>query len=352
MTKSYSVNPVSRDLAEALQQRMDSRTKPIGSLGLLEPIALQAGLIQNTVRPVLNRAGIMVFAGDHGAARAGVGAYPQEVTMQMVANFLNNGAAINILTKEAGLEVSIVDCGMAGHVPEAGPQAPAYLHARIGDGTRNYIEEAAMTAPQRDEAIANGIRLVKERAQQGCNAIGFGEMGIGNTASASLITHFLTGAALHDVVGRGAGLDDAGLARKRDLLARAAARVSGQQLDAESVLAEFGGFEIATMTGAFIGAAQAGMLIVVDGFIVTSALLVAHALAPNVLDYCVFAHGSAEPGHQAQLRHLRAHPLLNLGMRLGEGTGAATAFPLIRAGIACMNEMAGFEDAGVSTANA
>jgi len=226
-----------------------------------------------------------------------------------------------------------------------------YLKAKVGRGTQNYLEQAAMSVAERDAAIANGIRLAKDWAARGCNAIGFGEMGIGNTAAASLLTHFITGADLAQVIGRGAGLDDAGLARKRELLARAARRVAGHKLDAADALAEFGGFEIATMTGAFIGAAQAGMLIVVDGFIVTSALLVAHALAPAVLDYCVFAHGSAEPGHIAQLRHLGARPLLDLGMRLGEGTGAAVAFPLIRAGVACMNEMAGFDDAGVSTAN-
>jgi nicotinate-nucleotide--dimethylbenzimidazole phosphoribosyltransferase len=351
MSNDYSVKPLNRDLAQALQHRLDTRTKPLGSLGRLEAIALQTGLIQNTLHPELRQPRMAVFAGDHGAARVGVGAYPQEVTIQMVANFLNGGAAINVLARQGNLALAVVDCGMASDV--AGESRPGfdYLQAKVGYGTHNYLEQAAMSIAQRDAAIANGIRLANGWAAQGCNAIGFGEMGIGNTAAASLLTHFITGANLAEVIGRGAGLDDAGLARKRELLARAASRVAGRKLDAAETLAEFGGFEIATMTGAFIGAAQAGMLIVVDGFIVTSALLVAHALAPAVLDYCVFAHGSAEPGHVAQLRHLGATPLLDLGMRLGEGTGAATAFPLIRAGIACMNEMAGFDDAGVSTAD-
>lgn len=338
----------SKELAPALQHRLDSRTKPLGSLGRLESIALQAGLIQNTLAPTLRKPRIAVFAGDHGAARAGVGAYPQEVTAQMVANFLAGGAAINVLARQAGLELAIVDTGIACDVPGAGHGDLEYLRAKRGYGTASYLEQPAMSASQRDAAIQAGIDLVTKWAGEGCNAIGFGEMGIGNTSTASLLTHFITGAPLDDVIGRGAGMDDAGLARKRTLLAQAAARVQGQTLSAEEALAEFGGFEVATMTGAFIGAAQARMLIVVDGFIVTSALLVAHALAPAVLDYCVFAHGSAEPGHQAQLRYLGATPLLDLGMRLGEGTGAATAFPLIRAALACMNEMAGFDDAGVS----
>lgn len=347
---SFTVTRLSRELAPALQQRIDTRTKPLGSLGRLEALALQVGLIQKTLAPALHAPRIAVFAGDHGAAKAGVGAYPQEVTAQMVANFLAGGAAINVLARQAGLAVSVVDCGVASEVhakPRAGVE---YLVARQGAGTANYLEQAAMTPAQRDGAIAQGAAQVRAWHEAGCNAIGFGEMGIGNTSSASLITHFITGTPLGEVIGRGAGLDDAGLARKRGLLAAAAARVAGRELGALDTLTEFGGFEVATMVGAYLAAAEAGMLIVVDGFIVTSALLLAHALEPAVLDYCVFAHGSAEPGHLAQLIYLGAEPLLQLGMRLGEGTGAAAAFPLIRAALACLNEMAGFEDAGVSEA--
>lgn len=340
-----------RELAPALQQRIDSRTKPLGSLGRLESIALQVGLIQQTITPRINSPRIAVFAGDHGAAKAGVGAYPQEVTMQMVQNFLAGGASINVLARQASLDLVVVDTGVASDIPCQNHSGVDYVVAKQGYGTANYIEEPAMSVAQRDAAIAQGKALVHEWNKAGCNAIGFGEMGIGNTSTASLLTHFITGTPLDEVIGRGAGLDDQGLARKRALLAQAARRVAGRKLSALDALAEFGGFEVATMVGAFLGAAEARMLIVVDGFIVTSALLVAHAMEPAVLDYCIFAHGSAEPGHRAQLRHLHAEPLLELGMRLGEGTGAAAAFPLIRAALACMNEMAGFADAGVSEAS-
>jgi nicotinate-nucleotide--dimethylbenzimidazole phosphoribosyltransferase len=344
-----TISALSNELTAALQHRLDTRTKPLGSLGRLEAIALQAGRIQNTLTPSLQRPRIAVFAGDHGAAKAGVGAYPQEVTAQMVMNFLQGGAAINALARHAGLELAVVDTGVASDIPATAPDIE-FVVAKQGYGTANYLEQAAMTAAQRDAAIQLGKNLVSGWRDAGCNAIGFGEMGIGNTSTASLLTHFITGSDLNTVIGRGAGMDDAGLLRKQGLLAKAAARVGGRKLDALDALAEFGGFEVATMVGAFLGAAQSQMLIVVDGFIVTSALLVAHAMEPNVLDYCVFAHGSAEPGHRAQCQHLGAQPLLDLGMRLGEGTGAATAFPLISAALACMNEMAGFEDAGVSAA--
>lgn len=351
MTLAFNIPPLSHDLAPAIQQRIDTRTKPLGSLGKLEAIALQVSLIQQTTAPQLKAPRIAVFAGDHGAAKAGVGAYPQEVTAQMVMNFLAGGAAINVLARQAGLAVSVIDCGVASEVPGASRSDVEYVIAKQGYGTDNYLEAPAMTPAQRDAAIAQGAERVRAWHAAGCNAIGFGEMGIGNTSTASLLTHFITGSPLDEVIGRGAGLDDAGLARKRGLLARAAARVHSRKLDALEALSEFGGFEVATMVGAYLAAAEARMLIVVDGFIVTSALLVAHAINPAVLDYCVFAHGSAEPGHVAQLKHLGAEPLLQLGMRLGEGTGAASAFPLIRAALACLNEMAGFADAGVSEAS-
>jgi nicotinate-nucleotide--dimethylbenzimidazole phosphoribosyltransferase len=350
MTITFNIQPLARELAPTLQQRLDTRTKPVGSLGRLEAIALQLGLIQQSLSPHLSAPRIAVFAGDHGAAKAGVAAYPQEVTAQMVLNFLAGGAAINVLARQSALELSVIDCGVASDIPGSSKPGVEYVVAKQDLGTANYLEEAAMTAVQRDAAITRGAELVRGWHTGGCNAIGFGEMGIGNTSTASLLTHFITGADLDAVIGRGAGLDDAGLSRKRGLLAQAAARVAGRQLSALDALTEFGGFEVATMVGAYLAAAEARMLIVVDGFIVTSALLVAHAINPAVLDYCVFAHDSAEPGHAAQLAFLGGKPLLQLGLRLGEGTGAAAAFPLIRAALACLNEMAGFADAGVSEA--
>ncbi len=331
-------------LAAALQARIDGKTKPPGSLGRLEALALQLGLIQNTLTPHLTRPHILVCAGDHGAARAGVSAYPQDVTWQMVENFLAGGAAINVLARAAGMALTVVDAGV-NH--DFGAR-PGLIDAKVAPGTANYLEGPAMSAAQRDAALAHGEKIVRALADDGCNVLGFGEMGIGNTASASLITHCLTGAPLAVCVGRGTGLDDAGLERKRALLSQALPRFTGAHDDALAVLAHFGGFEIAMLAGAMQAAARRRMLLLIDGFIVTAALLVAARLSPAILDYCVFAHRSDEAGHAVQLEHLGAEPLLQLGMRLGEGTGAALAYPLVASAAAFLDEMASFESAGVS----
>jgi len=349
--QKFQIVPLDRGLVPAIQARIDSRTKPLGSLGRLEAVALQTALVQQAQRPALRAPRIAVFAGDHGAAQAGVSAYPQSVTAQMVANFLAGGAAINVLARETGLQLSVVDAGVATDIdPSLNRSGVEFIAAKIARGTQNYLERPAMTADECDAALARGADLVRGWAAAGCNAIGFGEMGIGNTAAASLLTHRLCDVPLDAVIGRGAGLDDAGLERKRALLRQASSRVGSRKLDARETLCEFGGFEIAMMAGAFLAAAESRLLVVVDGFIVTSALVAAHAIAPQLLDYCVFSHRSAEPGHRMQLDHLRAQPLLELDLRLGEGTGAALAFPVIGSALALMNDMAGFDDAGVSRA--
>ena len=340
---TYAIARPDQGIAAALQQRIDTKTKPLGALGRLEALALQIGLIQQTLEPELRQPHVMVFAGDHGAARAGVSAYPQDVTWQMVENFLAGGAAINVFARQAGMGLSVVDAGVAH---DFGPR-PGLIAAKVAPGTANYLEAPAMDAAQRNAALAHGRELALGLAGTGCNVVGFGEMGIGNTAAASLLTHCLTGADLATVIGRGTGLDDAGLARKRELLAHAVAR-GGRPADPLDALAQYGGFEIAMMAGAMLGAAEARMVLLIDGFIVTSALLVAHALAPAVLDYCVFAHRSQEPGHAVQFDHLGAEPLVQLDLRLGEGTGAALAYPLVQAAVNFLNEMASFESAGVS----
>lgn len=340
----FSIAPTAT--VPGLQARIDGKTKPPGSLGQLERLALQIGQVQQSLTPSLDRPRLLVFAGDHGAARAGVSAYPQEVTWQMVENFLSGGAAINVFARLNGLELQVIDAGVAH---DFGARQ-GLVDAKIAFGTRSYLEQAAMSSAERDAALVRGAAIVHALAEQGCRVIGFGEMGIGNTAAASLLTHCLTGTPLVDCVGRGTGLDDAGLARKQALLAQAARRAAlAPDADALSVLAEFGGFEIAMMSGAMLAAAERGLLLLIDGFIVTSALLVAARLAPAICDYCVFCHRSAEPGHLAQLRALNAEPLLDLGLRLGEGTGAALAWPLVRAAAAFLNEMASFESAGVSS---
>jgi nicotinate-nucleotide--dimethylbenzimidazole phosphoribosyltransferase len=347
---SFNIARPDTGLTAALQHKIDFKTKPHGALGMLERLALQIGLVQQTLTPSLDAPHIAVFAGDHGAAKAGVSAFPQDVTWQMVENFLAGGAAINVFARANGLGLKVVDAGVARDFGERA----GLIDAKVAPGTRNYIEEAAMTPAERDTAIARGAALARELAANGCKVLGFGEMGIGNTAAASLITHYLTGTPLDECIGRGTGLDDPGLARKRALLKQAAERASlpvdakGSSDHAQAVLAEFGGFEIAMMAGAMLGAAEAGMVLLIDGFIVGSAFLVAARIQPNILPYAVFCHRSAEPGHQAQLKALDAEPLIDLGLRLGEGTGAALAWPLVKAAVAFLNEMASFESAGVS----
>ena len=337
-----NISPLNRDLAAALQEKIDQKTKPQGALGRLEPLALQLGLIQQTLIPELKQPHILVCAGDHGAAKAGVSAYPQDVTWQMVENFLAGGAAINVLARQAHIQLVVADAG----VNHDFGSRPGLFDAKVANGTNNYIEEAAMSKEECLQAMENGRQTVKDIASKGCNVLGFGEMGIGNTASASLLTHCLTNIDLEQCVGRGTGLDDAGLLHKHQLLSQALQRWSGN--DPLEVLMQFGGFEMAMLCGAMLAAAEAGMVLIIDGFIVTSVVLVAAALVPELLDYCVFAHCSEEPGHRLQLQYLGVRPLLDMDLRLGEGTGAALAYPLIKSTCAWLAEMASFASAGVS----
>jgi nicotinate-nucleotide--dimethylbenzimidazole phosphoribosyltransferase len=348
----FTVAPLDRALSGALQHKMDQKTKPLGALGRLEELALQLGLIQQSLTPKVTDPRALVCAADHGAAKAGLSAFPQEVTWQMVENFLAGGAGINVLARQAGMKLVIADAGVAH---DFGPR-DKLIDVKVGvGGTANYLVGAAMSDAQCATAMNHGARLAREFAAGGCNLLAFGEMGIGNTASASLLTHCITGLPLADCVGRGTGLDDAGLERKRALLGQALAAWPERPLagantadDALRILARFGGFEIAMLAGAMLGAAEARMTLLIDGFIVTSALLVAAQVAPAILDYCVFAHVSNEAGHRRQLDWLQARPLLDLGLRLGEATGAALALPLLNTACAFMNEMASFESAGVS----
>lgn len=340
----FNIPPVNKDITAALQHKIDNKTKPPGSLGQLEKIALQAGAIQQTLSPVLQQPAIVVFAGDHGIAREGVSPFPQEVTYQMVFNFLQGGAGINVFTRQHEMQIRVVDAGVNFDFH----QHPGLIHAKVGMGTKSYLHEPAMTMIQCHEAIEKGAAIVREIHQEGCNVIGFGEMGISNTSSAAIIMSLLCDIPLAQCIGRGTGLDDEGLAKKHAILSEAIARHKGIEKTPLQVLSTFGGFEIAMMCGAMLQAAAAGMIILVDGFIATAALLVASELDKHILDYCIFTHQSNEQGHQLMLAHLNAVPLLQLGMRLGEGTGAAVAYPLIRSAVNFLNEMASFESAGVS----
>ncbi|MFX1671724.1 nicotinate-nucleotide--dimethylbenzimidazole phosphoribosyltransferase [Paraburkholderia sp. A2WS-5] len=348
LSELLAVEPLDPSLRNELQHLIDTKTKPPGSLGRLEALARQLGLIQRTTRPSVERPVMIVFAGDHGIANEGVSPYPQAVTAQMVANFIAGGAAINAFSGVAGLELEIVDAGVATPLPPLPPltEVSTLVSLPVARGTRNFAHEAAMTRDEAIAALATGAARVRHHAALGTNVIGFGEMGIANTSSAACLMSRLCGVPIDECVGRGTGLDNAGLARKRNVLAAALARHPNAR-EPIDVLATFGGFEIAMMTGAFLEAARQRMAILVDGFIATAALLVADALAPHVREYCVFAHASNEAGHRRMLAHFGARELLALDLRLGEGTGAALAVPLLRAAVAFLNEMASFESAGV-----
>jgi nicotinate-nucleotide--dimethylbenzimidazole phosphoribosyltransferase len=310
----------------------------------VESLAKQLGLIQQTVAVSVDRPAIIVFAGDHGVVAEGISAYPQDVTWQMVENFLANGAAINVFARQNGAALHVVDAGV-NH--DFGPR-PGLIDRKVAHGTRNFALEPAMTAGQCAAAMAHGAALV---AALPGNVVGFGEMGIGNTTAAAALMHKLTGVPLPRCVGAGTGLSAEGIRRKEQVIAAAVALHEGVD-DPLGVLATFGGFEIAMMAGAMLKAAALRKTLLIDGFIVTSALLVASCIAPAILDYCVFAHCSDEAGHRRMLEQLGATPLLQLGLRLGEGTGAALALPLLHAAASFLNEMATFSSASVSEKSA
>jgi nicotinate-nucleotide--dimethylbenzimidazole phosphoribosyltransferase len=338
-----------KNLQQALQQIINNKTKPLGALGQLEEIALQVGLIQNSTTPVIKNPTIVVFAADHGIAATGlVNPYPQAVTAQMVLNFVAGGAAINVFCKQHGLELFVVDAGVNF---DFDPWLQI-IHGKIAKGTANYLNQPAMTMEQCEEAISLGKLVVGRMLNNDSNCIGFGEMGIGNTSSAALLMSAITGQPVEFCVGRGTGVNDEQLQTKIDTLKKVFDLHQLQKIATKptKLLATVGGFEIAMMVGAFIAAAENNMIIVVDGFISTAALLVARQLHPSILEYCVFAHQSNEQAHKAMLGHLGAKPLLQLGMRLGEGTGAALAMPLIQSAVNFFNQMASFESASVSSA--
>ena len=327
-------------LSQRLQQALDNKTKPLGSLGRIEALAHRIGCVLGTEKPALHAPQLVVFAADHGLAAHGVSAYPGDVTWQMVENFLNGGAAVSVLARQHGIGLTVVDCGV-NH--EFTPREKLLIK-KPGQGTDDSLQGPAMTAEQRDIALRNGMALVTDLPG---NALLLGEMGIGNTSAAALLMSRLTGLDIADCTGAGTGLDAAAVQRKVVLL-RQVLQHHAQASEPLEALAAFGGFEIATMVGAIWQAAAERRLIVVDGFIASAAVLVAAAVRPAVLQRCVFAHRSGERGHALMLAHLKADPLLDLGLRLGEGSGAALAWPLMQSACALLCEMASFESAGVS----
>lgn len=327
-------------LSLALGDAIGNKTKPPGSLGRLEGLARQIGLVQATTVPTIAHPAILVFAGDHGVVAEGVSAYPQVVTWQMVENFLAGGAAINVFARQNACAIHVVDAG----VNHAFGERAGLIDRKVALGTRNFAVEPAMSRAECASALERGMALVRDLPG---NVVGFGEMGIGNTTAAAALMHKLTGALVSECVGAGTGLSPDGVLRKQAVI-EAAVRRHAAATDPLNVLATFGGFEMAMMAGAMLQGASMRKLLLIDGFIVTSALLVAARLQPAILDYCVFAHCSSEHGHRLMLEHLKAAPLLHLDLRLGEGTGCALSLPLLHAAVNFLNQMATFSSAQVS----
>lgn len=335
----------STDVAVAAQALLDDKTKPPGSLGRLDALAVWYAAARGEVRPPRPRPVSVVCVGDHGVTAGGVSAYPAEVTAQMVANFAGGGAAINVLARAAGAELIVVDVGVAGP-----PPPPPVRNRRVAAGTRDMRVEAAMTRDEAMAAIDVGLDLAEELHACGVTLVGLGEMGIGNTTAASALTAAFCDRRASEVTGYGTGVDGAGRMRKIAAIEAALGRHPVDTADPLGTLAALGGFEIAALAGLAIGCAARRIPVVSDGFIATAAALAASRLCPALRPWLLAAHRSVEPGHAAQLDDLGLDPLLDLGMRLGEGTGAALAFPIVDAAIRILHEMASFGEAGVSTA--
>jgi nicotinate-nucleotide--dimethylbenzimidazole phosphoribosyltransferase len=329
-------------LKEQLQHKIDFKTKPLGSLGQLEDIALQIGLIQHTLSPKIEKPTMLVFAADHGLADEKVSPYPKDVTWQMVMNMVTGGAAISVFCKQNGFDMKIIDAGVDYDFPADMP----IINSKIGRGSKNMINEPAMTIEECELALSKGAEFVRNEAKNGCNTIAFGEVGIGNTSASSLLMHRFLGMPINQCVGAGAGMVGELFNYKVNVLTKVAEKYN--PATPLETLATFGGFEIAMMTGAFIEAKKQNMLILVDGFIASAAMLTASQFEPELKDNCLFCHKSNEKAHKVLLEKLDVEPILDLRLRLGEGTGAAIALSIVRSAITFLNEMASFEEAGVS----
>ncbi len=371
-----------KELRERIREKIDLLTKPVGSLGRLEDLALQISVIRQSLSPKMSLPSLVVFVGDHGIASEGVSAYPQEVTSQMVKNYLEGGAAVNVFSRCFDLNLIVIDAGVnfdfskekSFHLADRPEKKISFQSCCVRKGSRNFLYEDALTAEELDICFSKAEEIIEDLFLKGCNTIAFGEMGIGNSSSASLLHHLLTGESIENCVGLGSGLDSKGRNHKLSILKKATFRIqenlginkdnrfSFQNISSEEkypvqptppelikkILCSCAGYETSMIVGAILAAAKRRMVIVIDGYICTSSLLAAYCLVPKVLDYCVFSHLSGERGHQSALQYLGKKPFLNLEMRLGEGTGAALMFPLLRLAEAFLNEMASFEKAGVS----
>lgn len=343
MIRTFDIRRPDERLRPFLQDKIDNLTKPKGSLGRLEELALQIGMAQQTLTPSLHHPCHVIFAADHGIVEEGVSVSPKEVTWQQTLNFLRGGAGINFLCRQHGFELKIVDAG----VDYDFSGVPGVIDRKVRRGTRNFLREAAMTRDELEACVERGAAIVEDCRREGCDVISFGEMGIGNTSPSSVWMHLFTGISLRQCVGAGSGLDDEGVRHKYDVLRAAVDNYDGDG-STWDVVRYFGGLEMAMTVGAMLRAAELGMIILVDGFIMTNCVLAASRLHPEVLSYAVFAHRGDESGHKLLLDYLQAHPLLDLGLRLGEGSGAVCAYPIVDSAVRMINEMDSFAGASVS----
>lgn len=347
MLFSIQIPDLAYGLKEEIQYKIDQKAKPIGSLGKMEEIALKIGLIQGSLTPELKHPVMLTVASDHHICEEGVSPCPTEITWQQCLNFLNGGGGIGLFSQEYGFDLFVVDAGVD---IDFNPH-PKLIDAKVRKGTRNFLKEQAMTIDECLQAINNGRKIVAQMHEKGSNVVGFGEMGIGNTSPASALLSVYTGMDIETCVGPGSGLNKEGVLHKANVL-KTAIEKHGISEDPVENLARFGGLEVATIAGGMLEAAARKMIIITDGFITTSALLAAHEINPKVVDYAFFGHQSEEQGHQAMVKYLGGEPILDLGFRLGEGTGSAVAYSVIKGAVAMLNKMTSFDEAAVyNTAN-
>jgi nicotinate-nucleotide--dimethylbenzimidazole phosphoribosyltransferase len=341
--KTFHIEKPDENLRPSIIDKINNLTKPKGSLGRLEEIALQIALIQQTLTPALHKPQNIIFAADHGIVDEGVSLSPKEVTWQQLSNFLHGGAGVNFLCRQHGFELKIVDAGVDYDLP----YEKGIIDMKVRRGTRNYLYEAAMTQEEMELCIERGAEVVRRCHEEGSNVLSFGEMGIGNTSSSSLWMTYFTGIPLEQCVGAGSGLNQQGIRHKYEVLKRSMENYNGDG-SATDIIRYFGGLEMVMAVGAMLQAAELKMLILVDGFIMTNCMLAAMQLYPAVKDYAIFGHCGDESGHKLILEYMQAKPLINLGLRLGEGTGAICAYPLVDSAVRMINEMDNFAHASIT----
>lgn len=341
--RNFHIEYPDESLREALIDKINNLTKPKGSLGVLEDLALQIGLIQQNLSPTLSHPHNVLFAADHGIVEEGVSKSPKEITWQQLSNFLHGGAGVNFLCRQHGFKLVLVDSGVDYDLP----YEKGIINCSVGRGTRSFLKGPAMSMEEMELCLERGAKITDMIHADGCNVVSFGEMGIGNTSPSSIWMHLLTGISLEQCVGAGSGLDSEGIRHKYNVLKQSVDHYAGDG-SAKDIIAWFGGYEMAMAIGGMLRAAELKMIILVDGFIMTNCILAASKLHPEVLSYAIFGHQGDETGHKLVLDAMKVHPLLNLGLRLGEGTGAICAYPIVVSSVNMMNEMDNFAHASIT----